>query len=307
MRLEHLYGLDLSLLVVLAVLLEERSVTRSARRIGRSQPAISRALQRLRDLLDDPLFVRESGGLEPTPRALALRAPLLDALGVLERQVLSPTTFDPAHDDRELRIVSTDFAEGSMLPRPLADLSRAAPRIDVVLVSAPTGWSMADVLRQDAHLALSPIREGGASVRSVGVGKETFVVLLRPDHPEVDGLDLATYASLPHLLVAPGGTPGGVVDDALERQGLRRRVAMRTRHFQTAPELVAASDLIATLPRRFAQMAAQRFGLVLREPPLPLPPFDMKVAWHERWHHDAGHRWIRERLVASLRAELASA
>lgn len=305
MRFEHLYAVDLSLLVVLLVLLEERSVTRAARRLGRSQPAVSRALQRLRDLLDDPLFVREGSGLEPTPRAEALREPLVRAIGVLEREVLSPSVFDPATDNRELRIVSADFAEGTMLPRPLADLSAAAPHVDVVLVSTPAGWSVTDILKEDAHLALSPIRGAGASVRGVSVGHEGFVVVMREGHPAADGLDLATYASLPHLLVAPGGTPGGIVDTALERRGLARRVAVRTRHFQTAPELLAASDLISTLPRRFAMSAAQRYGLVVREPPLELSGFDMKLAWHERWQHDAGHRWIRERLAAGLRAVLA--
>ena len=305
MRVEHLYSLDLSLLVALLVLLEERSVTRAARRLGRSQPAVSRALQRLRELLDDPLFVREGSGLEPTPRAEALREPLVRAIGVLERDVLSPSVFDPATDNRELRIVSADFAEGTMLPRPLADLAAAAPRVDVVLASTPAGWSVVDMLREDAHLALGPVRGGVASIRSVAIGHEGFVVLMRAGHPDADRLTLERYAELPHLLVAPGGTPGGIVDAALEELGLRRRVAVRTRHFQTAPELLAASDRISTLPRRFALSAAQRYGLLVREPPLTLPGFDVKLAWHERWQHDAGHRWIRERLASSLRAVLA--
>ncbi|MCB9795898.1 MAG: LysR family transcriptional regulator [Alphaproteobacteria bacterium] len=306
MRIEHLYSVDLSLLVVLVVLLEERSVTRAARRLGRSQPAVSRALQRLRALLDDPLFVRDGVGLEPTPRALALLEPLGRALQSLDRQVLSPPAFDPATDERELRIAVADFAEGMFLPMPLAELSRQAPGIQVVLLANPTGWSIADVLNGEAHMAVSPLSSGGVTVRSVSVGHESFAVLLRRDHPLVEGFDLAAYAAAPHLLVAPSGTPGGVVDRMLEQSGLSRRVAVRTRHFHTAPALLAHSDLIATLPRRFAAQAARRHDLVVLDPPMDIPGFDLKVAWHERWQHDPGHRWIRGMLARSLREQMGS-
>lgn len=305
MRLEHLYGADLSLLVVLLVLLEERSVTRAAKRLGRSQPAISRALARLRDQLDDPLFVREGSELRPTARAEALAEPIGRALAALDAEVLAPARFDPATDRRELRVVAADFAEAMLLPGPLAVLAQEAPGIDVVLVASATGWSMAQTLREGVHLALSPLSGEDAQVRSVAVGREDFVCLLRAGHPAADALDLATYAALPHLLVAPGGTPGGAVDKALERHGLGRRVAVRTRHFLTAPELVARTDLVATLPRRFAEAQAARLGLVVRPPPLEVPGFDMRVAWHERWQHDPGHRWIRERVVEGVRAQLA--
>jgi len=304
MRVEHLYNVDLSLLVVLVVLLEERSVTRAARRLGRSQPAVSRALQRLRDLLDDPLFVREGVGLEPTPRALSLREPLGRALQALDRQVLSPLAFDPATDERELRILVADYAEGMLLPRALAELSRQAPGIRVVLQSSPTGWSIADVLASEAHLAVSPVRSGGALLRTVSVGREAFAVLLRRGHPVASSLDLATYAAQRHLLVAPSGTPGGVVDRVLEQHGFARHVAVRTRHFHTAPELLAHSDLIATLPRRFAERAAARHDLVVLEPPVDIPGFDLRVAWHERWQHDPGHRWVRDLLKGSLREQM---
>jgi len=304
MRLEHLYGIDLSLLVVLHVLLEERSVTRAARRLGRSQPATSRALQRLRELLDDPLFVRQGGTLQPTPRAQEVAAPLADALAMVDTAVLAPPSFDPATDHRELRILSADFAEGMWLPRPLAALARAAPRIDVVILANKRGWSVADALRTEAHLAVGPVAGDAASIRAVHVGEETFAVLLRADHPAAGALDLDRYTALPHLLVAPGGTPGGVVDTALASLGRARRVAVRTRHFQTAPELLAHSDLIATLPRRFAEIAAARHGLRLLPPPLALPSFPIHIAWHERWQRDPGHRWIRERLARSLRDQL---
>jgi len=304
MRLEHLYAVDLSLLVVLHVLLEERSVTRTARRLGRSQPAVSRALQRLRDLLDDPLFVRQGSALVPTTRAEALRQPLQVALAAVDQQILAPPVFDPATDHREIRLLAADFAEGMWLPRPLAELSRAAPHIDVVITSNPRGWDTAALLQSEVHLAIGPVRGDTPSVRAVHVGEETFVVVHRRDHPAADRLDLATYAALPHLLVAPGGTPGGVVDTALARHGLSRRVAVRTRHFQTAPELLAHTDLVATLPRRFAVAHAERHGLVVREPPLAVPSFQMKVAWHERWQHDAGHRWVRERIAQAVRDQL---
>jgi DNA-binding transcriptional LysR family regulator len=191
-----------------------------------------------------------------------------------------------------------------LLPRPLAELSRRAPGIRVVLLSSPTGWSIADVLASEAHLAISPLSSGGAAVRSVSVGHETFGVLVRRGHPLARGLDLASYAATPHLLVAPSGTPGGVVDRVLEQSGLARHVAVRTRHFHTAPELLAHSDLLATLPRRFAEQAAHRHDLVVLDPPIDIPGFDLKVAWHERWQHDPGHRWIRDLLARSLREQM---
>ncbi len=308
MRIEHLYGYDLSLLVVLAVLLEERSVTLAAQRLRRSQPAVSRALQRLRDLLGDPLFVREGGGLEPTPRALALREPLAQVLAIVDGQIFARDRFDPATDDRELRIVCADYAEGTILPRPLADLGHAAPRIDVVMMAAPRYGDTAALLRDEAHLAVGPLCAAGSAsaLRSVHLGHEGFAVLMRAGHPAADDLDLPTYVALPHVLVAPGGTPGGIVDQTLAGRGLRRRVAVRTRHFFTVPALLEASDRIATLPRRFADAVAERHGLVVREVPLDVPGFDVKLSWHERWQQDPGHRWLRNRLARNLRAEMAA-
>ena len=305
MRLEHLYATDLSLLVVLQVLLEERSVTRAARRLGRSQPAVSRALGRLRDLLGDPLFVRDGATLAPTPRAEALAVPLQVALSALDARVLRARTFDPATDRRSLEILAADFAEATLLPRPLARLAREAPHVDVVLTVSRVGRSMADALREGVHLVVSPIAGADASIRSVFVGVEDFACLLRRGHPAADALDLDTYVSLSHVLVAPGGTPGGVVDRALEARGLSRRVAVRTRHFLPAPELVAHTDHVLTLPRRFAEFMARRLDLVVTAPPLPLPSFDMRVGWHETWQHDPGHRYLRELVIDEVRAQLS--
>jgi DNA-binding transcriptional LysR family regulator len=153
-------------------------------------------------------------------------------------------------------------------------------------------------------LVLSPGRSDDATIRAVSVGEERFACLLRRDHPAADRLDLDTYCALPHLLVAPGGTAGGYVDTVLERLGRRRRVAVRTRHFLTAPELIRGTDLIVTLPARFAAQVAPRHDLVVRPPPIDLPPFHLHLSWHERWHHDAGHRWIRQLLAEGIRAQL---
>jgi DNA-binding transcriptional LysR family regulator len=185
MRVTHLSGIDLNLLPLLDALLEERHVTRAAKRVGLSQPAASRGLARLRELCGDPLLVRSPRGLLPTPRAEALRAPVRQALTVLEQSLVEKVVFDPATASRKIRIVSDDYSELVLFPSLVSRLSSSAPGIDVLV--PPTGpFEFEPLLRGEIDLALAPVRTNMPPPPGILVKKlysERFVCVVRKGHP----------------------------------------------------------------------------------------------------------------------------
>lgn len=305
MRLDHLRSKDLNLLVVLATLLETRSTTRAAARLGLTQSATSRALQRLRDQFDDPLFVRGPGGLAPTVRAEALGAKLrlvLDAAADL----MEPADFDPATAQRAFIVGMADLSETWLMPRLAAALTTRAPNIDIASFAEP--GPLDDGLEAGRFdLMVVPRVPTAASLRCQALTEEDFVCVLRRDHPALSQpWSAKRYAALEHALIAPGGTAGGLVDIELAKLGLTRRVVVRVGTFSAGPEVVARTDLVLTLPRSYAQIAAQRLDLVMRETPFTMPGFTMYQCWHERMHADPGHTWLRNVVHEIAAAESAS-
>jgi DNA-binding transcriptional LysR family regulator len=306
----HLSGVDLNLLVVLDALLTEGHVTRAARRVGLSQSAASHALGRLRSLLGDPLFVRSGRRLAPTPRAEALREPVRVALTAAAAALLGAPRFDPARAERTFRVVSGDLALLAVLPALVARVAREAPRVDLTFL-APGADPYGGLERADADLVIGPLLRGerGAGVRHQELFAEAFVCMMRRGHPlgTKRKLTLDAYCAASHALIAPGGTPGGIVDDALARLGRSRRVAVRVPHFLVAPFVVGGGDLLLTLPERVATTLARNLDVVLLPPPLRVPGFTMAMFWHERTTDDPAHGWLRsvvERACASLRGPL---
>ena len=282
---------DLELLRCFATLHRERHLTRAAEEVGLCQPAMSRALGRMRDAFADPLFVRGPRGMLPTPRADAL-APqvlaVLDAAGALVR----PAAFDPAKLVRTFAIGTTDFFDAQLVPR-LVELLAGAPGVSIT--TRPLGTDVDDALatgRLDLAIGIADnIPPGAMAARLFDDG---FACAIRADHPGVGKrLTLARYLELPHLLIAPRGTPGGTVDDALAKQGLTRRIVVRTHTFVSAPAIVAVSDLILTGPTRVLGPLAAPFRLRLLPTPLELPRFAISQIWHPRVHHDPAHAWFR--------------
>ena len=292
--------LDLNLVVALDALLAERHVTRAARRLALSQSATSHALARLRRTLDDPLLVRGAAGeLLRTPRAEALAPLVTRALVDLTLALRGEATFAPATAQRRVRIAASDYAEAAVVPTLVARLAAAAPGIELVLRPVPPD-ATARLATGDLDLVLAPPRsdEFGAGIRRRTLFDETLVVAMRKGHPLARArLTLPRFCAAAHLLVAPRGTPGSFVDDALAARGRSRRVAVTLSNFLTAPAILAASDLVATLPRRVVQGRAE---LVQRPAPLPLPGFALAMLWHERAEHDAGHAWLRRELAAAV-------
>lgn len=298
----NLAALDLNLLVVLEALLGERHVTRAAARLGLSQSATSHALARLRRLLGDPLLVRDGQALVPTVRAAALAPRLADALGSLRAALAPPARFDPATARRRFTLGLADYSQFVLLPPLLARLSALAPHVDLVAQDySPGRLDELDVtVAPDRSIARSdPLGPGRTpALRARRLFRERYVCLARRGHPRIGKrLDLATFAALPHAFIAPRGTPGGVVDDALAERGLSRRVALMIQHFLVAPYAVAGSDLVITLAERLALAFVDHLPLAIHEPPLALPRFTMQLYWHERHHLDPAHRWLRQQLI----------
>lgn len=296
MHSTHLASVDLNLLVAFDVLASERNVTRAAARLGRTQSAMSRTLGRLRDLFEDPLLVRDGHQMHLTPRADALRDPIATMLKTLQTDILAPTTFDPRTARHGFTISTADFVESTLLPLALAHIARAAPGVDIVITDDLTPPFNTEI---DLKIGVNP---AGANIRTRPLGEEQFSCLVCEDHAPATW-DLATYVALPHVLIAPFGSAGGVVDTALAKRGLSRRVAVRTRNFLTAPHMLPGTPRVLTLPTRIARQATSYLPVTILTPPIPVPTFRLHVMWHERRQHDLAHRWFRTTLVDALLAQ----
>lgn len=292
--------MDLNLVVALDALLAERHVTRAARRLGITQSAASHALGRLRELLGDPLLVRGAGGAM-VPSAMAIRiAPQLRKVLDDLTAVLRGESFDPATARRTFRLGASDYVELVLLPRLAARLAQLAPGVDL-WVHTFDDWGDAELASGKLDCVLAPPRR---NARPSGMFEkvllhESFTCVMRARHPLAGArLTLARYCEAPHLMVAPRGTPGSFVDDALAALGRTRRIALAVPHFLVVPYVIAATDLVATLAHRVAALFATTLDLAMVAPPIGIARFAIALAWHERNHHDAAQRWFRAQVAA---------
>jgi len=292
-------ALDPNMLVALDALLSERSVTRAAEKLRLTPSAVSHRLRALRDALSDPLLVSARGGFVLTARAEAIREPLSRALVDMRAAVEASTPFEPRTATRHFVIATADYGEFAYLPGVLALLRAEAPRVTCALV--PPGRETPALLASSSvDLALGPGFPELPGLVQKKLATEGFLVVARNGHPKVGSapLSLKRYLTLDHLLIAPDGRPGGIVDDLLAARGLRRHVALRVSHFATAPFLVASSDLVLTAPERLTVAARQYVDLTVCAPPLTIPNTEVFMCWHERTHRDPAQKWLR-RIVES--------
>ena len=290
---------DLAALVTLHALLEESSVTRAARRVGLSTPAVSHALARLRERFNDPLLVRAGRVMVLTPLAQSLRGPVSAAMEQAARVFEAPHPFDPATLDRELTLSVTDYMMQIAGLRFAQRVRELAPGLRLRFI--PNSTEDATRLRRgQTDLAVGIYGALPPELRARALLADRFVCAVRHDHPQVgQALTLAQYVSLGHVQIAPRGQPGGYIDEALAALGHSRRVVRAVPFFQTAMQLVAASDDVLTISERLARQQAGALGLRLLEPPLTLKPYALSMVWHPRFDGDEAHRWARERLIES--------
>lgn len=286
-------ALDVRLLAVFDEIYKTRSVTRAADNMGLGQPAVSIALAKLREHFSDPLFVRTSQGMEPTPLAAQLLHPVREALDALERVSGHRNTFDPAASDRTFRICMTDISQLVLLPRLWARLRVAAPgiRIDIAPLSGDTG-RMLEAGEADLALGFMPQLEAGFYQQALF--RQNYVCMVSADHPRIGTtLDLVQYQAADHAVVTSSGTGHLIIDRELARQGIERRIALRIPNFLGVAFVIEHTDLLVTIPQRLGEVLAGRGHFRMLPVPFPLPEYAVKQHWHERFHHDPGNRWLR--------------
>lgn len=291
----NLTGIDLNLVKVLHALLEEGGVTAAGRRVGLSQPATSNALGRLRAIFGDPLLVRGPSGLVPTAFAEELRVPVKKAVAALEEAFQPPLAFDPASATGTVSIAASDSIALVVLPRLWRFLAKEAPGIDLHVHSGDRRQIETLLRDGEVDFALGPF--GGARGRwdVELLYEEGFSLVVRPDHPLLDGeVTPERMVRYPAVLVSPGGSRRGIVDEALAELGLRRRVAVVVSHFLLAPHLLPGSDLVLLLATRVAELAARPLGLAVCPPPLGLGHYGAVAAWPADNANPARLAWIRD-------------
>ncbi len=289
--------LDLNLLVTLEALLAERNVTRAARRLNISQPALSARLARLREVLGDPLLLPAQRGMIPTRRATELQAPLHEALEGVRRVIGDGAPIDPCRAQATVVIAASDYVQYSLLMRLSCVLRTEASEIRIAWRTLEVAMLGAQLERGEVDLALTTPEHFPGSMRMSQLYVERYVVIVRRGHPVVqDTLDLDMFCSLDHVVVSlQGGGFVGATDLALEAIGRRRHVALSTSGFLIVPEIVARSDMIAIVPQRIAEDQSDRLRVL--EPPLVVPGFVIASVWHDRATRHPVQRWLRHRLA----------
>ena len=287
---------DLNLLKLFEALVRERSVTLAGLRLGLSQPAASRALGRLRRMLGDRLVVRGKLGLELTPRGETLAGPVARLLDDA-RGIVAPAVFDPASATGRITIAAHDHLSLMVLAGLVARFERHAPALSLH-IAQPSGDNVRLIEQGAADLALGIFETLPGSLHRRGLYTDSLVCVVRSDHPAVtDKFNLERYVALRHITVTISGVGESAVDVALSALGLARHVALRVPHFLAGAMLVADSDMILTLPSRFARLIANRLPLALLDLPLQVAPLSPAMIWHERFHGDPAHVWVRQQLV----------
>lgn len=305
----ELSEIDLNLLVVFNQLLIDRSASRAAVSLGLSQPATSNALRRLRQLLGDELFLRTPHGMEPTPYALQLAEPVTLALGTLHSALNVRASFDPATSTRAFTLAMTDVGEIYFLPVLMDALAHAAPGITLRTVRVTDDTLKDDMAAGQVDLALGLLPQLQAGFFQQALFRQGYVCLMRQNHPLTaqPALSLNHFSAADHVRVVSAGTGHGRVDEALARHGITRRIRLTVPHFVALGHVLASTDLIATVPERFALRAAAPFGLSTRALPVSLPETAIHQFWHARLHRDPGCQWLRGVIASAFGTEGANA
>ncbi len=295
---------DLNLLPVFVALMEERSVTRAAERLGMTQPALSNALSRLRTMLRDQLFIRERYGIQPTRIALELAPGIAEALTRIDNAVLGQQEFEPASAERLLTIAPNGYVEFVLVPALVARLRQAAPGIRLQLTPYNNDLVETGITSGTTALVLGRIVDPPDNLVVQHLMDEGLACVVRADHPEIgDSMTRDQFERLRHVNVVPPGRIRTGLFQAMAQQQIKRRVAISVTNFFAVAEMIAVTDYCATLPKLICRRLAHDARLKVLPLPMDLGTFPVEMAWHVRYRQDPAHRWLRS-LIGEVAAGL---
>ena len=303
--------LDLNLLRVFDEVMAERSLTRAARNLSLTQPAVSNALRRLRDALGDELVSRDGQGMAPTPRALALWPTVRQALSQLQTSV-SPSSFEPATANTTFVLAMADATAAELMPGLVDILEQQAPGVAMRVVPLSTRDPRGLLSDGKADLAVGhfPSVLADLVVRAQGDEAVTFahqrlydgqyVCVMRAGHPLARGLlTLDRFCAARHMLVSFSGRPFGFIDESLASLGRKRQIVLTVNQFFTAGRVVANSNLLTVLPLHFVGVTGIADQLVFRPLPFVVAPVHVDALWHSRMQAQSAHVWLRQTVVST--------
>lgn len=294
-----LKNIDLRLVSLIGELNRTRNVSAAAQKLALSQSTVSMALARLRKHFDDPLFVRTSTGMEPTPRGAELIEVMKNAEFYMRQALEHRSVFDPLKSTHEFQLCSTDIAQLTLLPTLMKRLRRSGPSMSVTLrnISDRTHTQLES---GEVDLAVGFIPPMGAGFCGQRLFQDRFVCALRYDHPRVDKtLTVDQFERECHVAVTTSGTGHSIVEETIETNHIRRQVGLRVTSFTGLAPILANTDLIAILPEQLGMFFAQAGRIKLVELPFSIPSYHIYQLWHERLRHDPANRWFRK-LIAEL-------
>lgn len=295
--LVRLNRIDLNLFRVFDIIDRERSLSRAATVLCLSQSAVSHALSRLREQLEDPLFVRQGRGVAPTPLARQLAPAIRDALASLHGALQRQRPFLPERDVERLVLAMHDELEPILLPALFNRLRSIVPRLRVSCVRLDRGNLKADLAAGRLDLAIDVAQPTDPDLLHEPLLQDSFCVVAAASRRR---LDADTYMAAQHIAVSSRRTGLPIEDYLLSRQGLQRDVVLRCQHFQAAGRIVAESKLLLTMPRHHASLLLPALAVRLLKLPLPMPPLEVHLYWHRQSDVEPANRWLREELHAVM-------
>ncbi|MET0659694.1 MAG: LysR family transcriptional regulator [Steroidobacteraceae bacterium] len=291
--------MDLNLLAYFDALITERQVSRAAERVNLSQPAMSLALKRLRELFDDPLLVRTSGGMVPTTRAQELIGPVREILRQSEGLLKQRQSNLPAEATGPFVLISTDYVSLLLMPLLARRVEQVAPHAQIIVRAVNPEQLRHWFESGEVDIGIGYTVNPPGEFRIRPVFEERLVCIARNDHPTIQGsLSLEQFTSVPQVQIRPGDMRYAVLlDRALQAHAVEARIGIVVYDFVLAPEIVAATNMIAVIPERLARRQSQAAGLQVLPLPVDVPSLTFSMIWHERTHREPAYQWLRELLL----------
>ncbi|MBV6322181.1 LysR family transcriptional regulator [Duganella violaceipulchra] len=299
----HISKVDLNLFIVFEAIYAEGSITRASLKMNLTQPAISHALNRLRQLFDDPLFERQGHVMVPTPLARSIIDPVRQSLRGFEVTLNGAERFDAATSERTFSLALRDVLEASVLPPLMARVADDAPTAGLNTLQVGRRELESELAAGSLDAAIDILLPLSNDIRRTLLATDQTVVLVRRDHPLVSGaLDLDGYLKLEHIQTSSRRRGPGLEDFELSRMGLQRRVRLRCQHYFAACRVVSQTDLALTMPERLARVVNQQFGNQILPFPLTMPSLDIYLYWHTNIDTDPASIWLRGQIQQAMQA-----